>query len=191
MSTACNSGRCTSGRQPRARGWRTRTGRKRQRPMRRGCTLCVMWCFINYGRHILRKGVRTCKNVAVSVVDVACDEGREECEEEVPEPVGSGRQCALLGTRPCWESLANQNPDTPVNVVSCLSHGRSDVRETYGAQVVAKPQMNMQAETIITAWSASKYMHSWKMLRIRTVTNSLVRRWVLGSSGCGKYKEPC
>ena len=60
--------------------------------------------------------IRTCKNVAVSVLDVARDEGREEREEEVPEPVGSGCQRALLGTRPGWESLANQNPDTPANV---------------------------------------------------------------------------
>ena len=41
--------------------------------------------------HTSRKGRRTCKYVAVFVLDVACYEGREEREEEVPEPVGSGR----------------------------------------------------------------------------------------------------
>ena len=59
--------------------------------------------------------IRTGEDVAVFVVDVAGDEGREEGQEEVPEPVGGGRQCALLGTRARWESLADQNPDTPAN----------------------------------------------------------------------------
>jgi hypothetical protein len=47
---------------------------------------------LNY-RLTVRKGeeIRTCENVAVFVVNVACDEECEECEQEIPEPVGSGR----------------------------------------------------------------------------------------------------
>ena len=94
-------------------------------------------------------------------MDVGCDEGREEREEEVPEPVGSGRQSALLGTRPCWEGFTDQNPDTSANGVSCRV--MESMLQTYGAQVVAKPQMNMQAETIITVWVGElKYYMSSK-----------------------------
>ena len=50
---------------------------------------------------------RTGEDVAVFVVDVAYDEGREECQEEIPEPVGGGRECALLGAGPRWEGLAD------------------------------------------------------------------------------------
>ncbi len=50
---------------------------------------------------------RTSEDVAVFVLDVAYDEGREECQEEIPEPVGGGRECALLGARACWEGLAD------------------------------------------------------------------------------------
>ena len=80
------------------------------------CCVCV--CKVIYRLAPPTSDIRTCKNVAVFVLDVARDEGREEREEEVPEPVGSGCQRALLRTRPGWESLANQNPDTPANVVS-------------------------------------------------------------------------
>ena len=132
--------------------------------------------------------IRTGEDVAVFVVNVARDEGREEGQEKVPEPVGGGRKCALLGARARWESLANQNPDTPANERGQVS---STIRkETHGAQVVAKPQMNMQAETIITVYvvQSSKYM----LLRsIRTIANGLVRLWVLGGSSCGEHKEPC
>ncbi len=41
-------------------------------------------------------------DVAVFVVDIAYDEGREECQEEIPEPVGGGRECALLGAGARW-----------------------------------------------------------------------------------------
>lgn len=57
--------------------------------MRRGCRLCGVCVII--GREREDSEGRTCENVAVFVMDVAGDEGREEGQEEVPEPVGGGR----------------------------------------------------------------------------------------------------
>ena len=55
---------------------------------------------------------RTCKDEAVSEVDVMDDEWREECEKEIPNPVASGGECSLLRAGTCREGFTNENPDT-------------------------------------------------------------------------------
>ena len=51
---------------------------------------------------------------AVAVVDRVGDEGREEGEEEVPEPVARGGECGLARARAGREGLADEDPDAPV-----------------------------------------------------------------------------
>jgi hypothetical protein len=56
--------------------------------------------------------VAPCEDVSVPEVNRGGDEGREERDEEVPEPVGSRGECSLLGTSTGGESLSNDNPNT-------------------------------------------------------------------------------
>lgn len=51
----------------------------------------------------------------VAVLDRGDDEGGEEREEEVPQPVARGGERSLAGARARGEGFTDENPDTPVN----------------------------------------------------------------------------
>ena len=55
--------------------------------------------------------VAACEHIAVQEVDVASDEGREECDQEVPEPVAGRAKGHALGPISSGEKFSYYGPD--------------------------------------------------------------------------------
>lgn len=55
--------------------------------------------------------IATGEDVAVAEIDGACDEGREECEKEVPQPVGCRGQSHAFRSVARWIQLSADCPN--------------------------------------------------------------------------------
>jgi hypothetical protein len=112
---------------------------------------------------------QTCEDEAVTKLDVANNEGGKEGKEEVPQPIGSRRESALLRTRARRERLADENPDAR-GPSHRIAQDEEAGRDNHDCSALARSSLHVELEL--------------------TLAYALVRRRVL-CSACGcEDKQP-